>query len=197
LTEPTTTEPTTESRSAREASEARFARLYADFGRDVLAYALPRSAGSEDAADIVAETFLVAWRRIEDAPDGGEGRLWLYGIARRTLANQQRGERRRTRLSGRLRAELAVALEASSQPSSRGAALIRVLGRLRPGDREILMLAGWEELKSPQIARVLGISAAAARTRLHRARRRLRRELAAEGEADGLVPNTDFRFEEG
>jgi RNA polymerase sigma-70 factor (ECF subfamily) len=184
-------------RSAREASEARFARLYAGFGRDVLAYALPRAAGPEDAADLVAETFLVAWRRIEDVPDGEEGRLWLYGIARRTLANQQRAERRRTRLSGRLRSELAVAVRARAEPSPGGATMVRALGRLRPDDREILMLAGWEELKSPQIARVLGISAAAARTRLHRARRRLRKELIAEGEAIGPSRTADLGFEEG
>jgi len=191
------TDPKAGGRSTREASEARFARLYAEFGRDVLAYALPRAAVSEDAADIVAETFLVAWRRIEDVPGGDEGRLWLYGIARRTLANQQRGERRRTRLSGRLRSELAVAVRARAEPSPGGAAMIRVLGRLSPDDREILMLAGWEELKSAQIARVLGISAAAARTRLHRARRRLRKQLVAEGETNGLSRTTDFGFEEG
>ena len=66
-----------------------------EHGRDVLAYALRRAAGPEDAADVVAETFLIAWRRLSDIPAGAEARLWLYGVARHTLANQRRGERRR------------------------------------------------------------------------------------------------------
>jgi RNA polymerase sigma-70 factor (ECF subfamily) len=170
-------------RSEQETREAeeRFSRLYAAHARDVLTYALPRvAAGPEDAADVVAETFLVAWRRLDDVPPGDEAKLWLYGTARRTLANQRRGERRRNRLSSRLGEELATAVAASPPRSRDGAGLLRVLDGLREDDREILMLAGWEELKSPQIARVLGISAVAARARLRRARRRLRAELAAE-----------------
>src|SRR5215207_10059445 len=66
--------------------DERFARLYGDHGRDVLAYALRRAAGPEDAADVVAETFLTAWRRLPDVPPDPEARLWLYGVARRILA---------------------------------------------------------------------------------------------------------------
>lgn len=184
-------------RPGQEAREERFSRLYRAYSRDVLAYALPRAGGPEDAADIVAETFLVAWRRIEDVPAGDEGRLWLYGTARRVLANQRRGERRRGRLSLRLGSELAAAVAAPPVPGREGAALLRVLARLGEEDREILMLAGWEELKSPQIARVLGISAVAARVRLHRARRRLRAELAAEEEGAPGAPVNELGLEEG
>lgn len=45
----------------------------------------------KDAADAVAETFLVAWRRLPEVPSGEEARPWLYGVARRTLANQRLG----------------------------------------------------------------------------------------------------------
>jgi RNA polymerase sigma-70 factor, ECF subfamily len=172
----------------RDAAEAQFARLYADYSRDVLAYALPRSAGSDDAADVVAETFLVAWRRARDIPPGAEARLWLLGVARRVLANQRRGNGRRTRLAERLQDELPDAVVA--QPSASDRAVLRALERLSEDDRELLLLAGWEELNSSQIARVLGISAVAVRTRLHRARRRLRAELAAE-EEETPVPHTD------
>jgi RNA polymerase sigma-70 factor (ECF subfamily) len=167
-------------RIPRDDDEQRFARLYAEHGRDVMAYALRRASGSEDAADVVAETFLVAWRRLEDVPAGAEARLWLFGVARRALANQQRGERRRLRLAERLRRELRVAAPAQPAAGDERAAVLCALGRLDAGDRELMLLAGWEELDPGQIARVLGISAGAARTRLHRARRRLRRQLAAE-----------------
>ncbi|MFG2049725.1 RNA polymerase sigma factor [Micromonospora sp. NPDC048935] len=63
-----------------------------------------------DAADVVAETFLVAWRRRQDMPVGGEARLWLYGVARRVLANQHRGGVRRQRLGERLRQQISAAV---------------------------------------------------------------------------------------
>jgi RNA polymerase sigma-70 factor (ECF subfamily) len=183
--------------SPGESSEARFSRLYADHGRAVLAYALPRAAGPEDAADVVAETFLVAWRRARDVPAGEEARLWLLGVARRTLANQRRGEIRRARLGERLRSELGAAVMAQPEPQAEGGPMTRALERMSTDDRELLLLSGREELKSPQIARVLGISAAAARTRLHRARRRLRAELATEEGTVGVSCANGFGFEEG
>src|SRR3954447_15329981 len=86
---------------------ARFTRLFADTEREILAYALRRVDRPEDAADVVAETFLVAWRRLDDLPSGDGARLWLYGVARRQLANQRRGRLRRSRLANRLRDALA------------------------------------------------------------------------------------------
>jgi RNA polymerase sigma factor (sigma-70 family) len=180
----------------RDAAEAQFARLYADHSRDVLAYALPRTAGPEDAADVVAETFLVAWRRAREVPDGAEARLWLLGVARRVVANQRRGEGRRTRLAERMRTELRAMSAAHSAPGAPENTVMGALGRLRPDDRELLLLAGWEGLKSPQIAKVLGISAVAARTRLHRARRRLRAELAAEEEGTAVSCTDELGLEE-
>jgi RNA polymerase sigma factor (sigma-70 family) len=81
----------------REPAEARLSRLYRDHGREITGYALRRAASPEDAADVVAETFLVAWRRLGEVPVDEEARLWLYGVARRVLANQHRAERRRTK----------------------------------------------------------------------------------------------------
>src|SRR5262249_27147731 len=107
----------------------RLTRLYADHGRDVLAYALRRSASPEDAADAVAETFLVAWRRLADLPVGDEAPLWLYGVARRVLANQRRGERRRVRLAEQLRAELSRSVQTVSAEGSEDV-LMGALARL-------------------------------------------------------------------
>jgi RNA polymerase sigma factor (sigma-70 family) len=179
----------------RRLAETRFRRLYAEHGRALLAYALRRTADAEDAADVVSETFLVAWRRAGEVPSGGDARPWLYGVARRTLANQRRGERRRDRLAQRLRHDLAAAIPAGSGSPGDNDRLRFALARLHPDDREILRLTAWEELSPSQASRVLGISAVATRSRLHRARRRLRRELA-ESQVN-LPAKTDLKMEEG
>ncbi|HYH53021.1 MAG TPA: RNA polymerase sigma factor [Solirubrobacterales bacterium] len=158
----------------RELAEARFSRLYREHEGEILRYALRRSAEPQDAADVVAETFLVAWRRLGEVPAGEEARLWLYATARHVLANHQRGIKRRTRLAERLRDELRRQLPL--QPASDRPVLDALAG-LSAADRELLMLVGMEELSPSEAARVLGISAMAARTRLHRARRRLRARL--------------------
>jgi len=167
-------------------AEARFRRLYADHGRAVLAYAVRRSSDPADAADVVAETFLVAWRRLIDIPSGDQARLWLYGVARRTLANQRRTERRRVRLAERLRRELPVELAAAAVTPS-GGAVMAALGMLAEADRELLLLAAWEQLEPAEIATVLGITRTAARSRLHRARVRLREQLGDDAEPAALA----------
>ena len=84
-----------------ELAKVRFGRLYREQGRAILTYALRRVEHPEDAADVVAETFLVAWRRLEEMPIGAGERLWLYAVARRVAANLHRAEGRRTRLAER------------------------------------------------------------------------------------------------
>jgi RNA polymerase sigma factor (sigma-70 family) len=156
----------------------RFEALYAEHKAGVIGYVLRRTDSADDAADVIAETFLVAWRRLDDAPAGATARLWLYGVARRVLANHRRGERRRIALADRLREDLAArpALEASSGELVELAA---VMGSLADGDREVLTLEAWEGLGPQEIAAVLGCSRNAARIRLHRARRRLGAAIAA------------------
>src|SRR5580704_6064903 len=74
----------------------RFETIYAANCGPILGYVLRRTRNGDDAADVVAETFLTAWRRLDDVPPGDQARLWLYGVARRVLANHQRGERRKS-----------------------------------------------------------------------------------------------------
>jgi RNA polymerase sigma-70 factor (ECF subfamily) len=174
----------------------RFAQLYADHGPDLLVYALRRVERSEDAAEILAETFVVAWRRVGDVPDGREALLWLYGVARLILANHRRGELRRVRLTERLRTEVFATQPAFSGPDVERTALLEALKRLNPMDREVLLLAGWEELEPAEIARVLGISAVTSRGRLHRARRRLRKELARDEAGPATANFKSIRTEE-
>jgi RNA polymerase sigma-70 factor, ECF subfamily len=162
----------------RELAEQRFARLYREHGREILGYALRRCPDPEDAADAVAETFLAAWRRLPEVPLGEEERLWLFGTARLVVANQRRGERRRNRLTEQLRAELRHRLPSEAPADPTG--ILEALRALDEADRELLMLVGWEGLTPAQAAQVLGVTPLAARSRLHRARRRLRARLAEE-----------------
>jgi RNA polymerase sigma-70 factor (ECF subfamily) len=185
----------------------RFRELYTRHFEALLAYALRRVSRPEDAADVVADTFLVAWRRRSHLPAGDEAKLWLYGVARNMLANQRRGERRRDRLGEALRERLAASEALRSVPDLAeevaGQASVReALARLGDLDREVLMLTAWEELEPREIAEVLGINAAAVRTRLSRARARLRQLLgddhAVAGHvAQGTASRSRLALEEG
>jgi RNA polymerase sigma-70 factor (ECF subfamily) len=161
-----------EEQGGHSARRRRFEEVYAANRAPILGYVLRRSANPEDAADVVAETFLTAWRRLDDVPAGEQARLWLYGVARRVLANHRRGEHRRSELAVRLRAELTVSWH-EPEPTGELAALQAAFRSLPGPDRELLALVFWEELDNGQVATVLGCSRNAVRIRLHRARRRL------------------------
>jgi RNA polymerase sigma factor (sigma-70 family) len=154
----------------------RFEAAYEAYHGPILGYVLRRTATPDDAADVIAETFLTAWRRLEEMPPGPEARLWLYGVARRVLANHHRGERRRSALAERLRADLAAAYrppEYTGEPAQIAEAFRQLTG----AERELLALSAWESLDYGEIAVVLGCSRNAVRVRLHRARKRFAREL--------------------
>lgn len=163
---------------AAAARRERFEEFYAAHRAQVFGYVLRRSESAEDAADVIAEVFLVAWRRLDEVPGDDAERLWLYGVARRALANQRRGTRRRIQLADRLRAELA-ARPAAESGGAELRDLAAVFSSLPASDREILALEAWEELDAGEIATVLGCSRNAVRIRLHRARRRLRAAIDA------------------
>lgn len=164
---------------------ARFERLYAATFAHLLGYAVRRCDAAEDAADVVAETFAIAWRRFDKVPGDDEARLWLYGIARNVVTNHRRGLARRRGLSAALASEVAGVYELSAEESVgksvEFSAVGRVFRRLPEADRELLALVAWEGLDHGQIAEVLGCSRNAVRIRLYRARQRLARGLAAAG----------------
>lgn len=163
--------------AAVDERECRFVTVYAENHGPILGYVLRRTQSPDDAADVIAETFLTAWRRLDELPKDPEARLWLYGVARRVLANHYRGERRRSALADRLRAELAVSWQPPEYTgeSTRIAAAFR---RLPEPQRELLALSAWEGLDHGQIAVVLDCSRNAVRIRLHRARKQFAQELA-------------------
>ncbi|GIH71880.1 RNA polymerase sigma factor [Sphaerimonospora thailandensis] len=148
----------------------RFEAIYDACYPAIHQYAARRTGSPDDTADVIAETFLTAWRRVDDVPEGEKALLWLYGVARRVLANQRRGAVRRAALAERLRAELAAERPVTPVELEHVRA---AFDELPERDREVLALACWEGLTSEQIAEVVGGTAIAARTRLHRARRRL------------------------
>jgi RNA polymerase sigma-70 factor (ECF subfamily) len=126
---------------------------------------------------------LVAWRRLDDVPPGAEALPWLYGVARNVLSNQRRGDRRRDRLSARLAMELEALVADPSEHSATRAWVRTALDGLNDLDREALTLTLWEGLTPAEVGVALQIPAATVRTRLHRARRRIRETLdATEGE---------------
>lgn len=173
-----------------ELAQVQFSRLYREQGRAILAYAL-RRVDREDAADVVAETFLIAWRRLAEVPADPGARLWLYAVARRVIANLHRSERRRTRLGGRLAESLRAELATHPVPAGEAAATLRAMAGLSGEDRELLLLVCWEELAPSEAAKVLDVSSLAARSRLHRARRRLRALMEGDEPAARRSPELD------
>jgi len=170
-----------------ESREETYRRLYATHFDAVLGYALRRTDRPEDAADVTAETFLVAWRRLAHVPSGPETRPWLYGVARRVLANQRRGSHRRTALGGRLRLELAASVPDTSDDVVQRADVVTAMRRLSARDQEVLELHLWEGLEPREIAEVLGLTTVVVRPRLSRARARLR-DLLPDSPGDDPEP---------
>ena len=162
---------------------ARFEALYVATFNHILGYALRRCDGPEDAADVVAETFAITWRRMDAVPSGDQARLWLYGVARNVLANYRRGVARRHDLSMAVASEVSHLYEPSAEDSAELGSIGRAFRNLPADDRELLSLVAWEGLDHGEIAAVLGCSRNAVRIRLHRARKRLNRELETAGVA--------------
>jgi RNA polymerase sigma-70 factor, ECF subfamily len=156
--------------------EERFRAAYKRHAPAVWRY-LARRLGDDDLAeDLTSEVFVVAWRRRHDAP--ADSLPWLYGVARRVLANDRRAARAHASRIRALADHLAVA--APDEPSG---ALAAALAGLRERDREVLLLSAWEGLEPHELATALGIRPATARVRLHRARRRFSALLDLEASA--------------
>jgi RNA polymerase sigma-70 factor (ECF subfamily) len=152
----------------------RLEELFEVHHRALLAYAARRTPTLTDAEDVVAEVFLVAWRRLDDVPAGDGALPWLYGVARKTIGNQRRGLFRRRRLRDRL--EQTAERPTIPTPTG-GQPALDALELLSASDQELLRLVAWEELSHAEIAAVMGISVNAVAIRLHRARARFEQAL--------------------
>jgi len=134
-----------------------------------------RRISPEIADDLVADVFLAAWRRFDQAPE--DQLPWLYGIARGVLANARRAQTRRFALYDRLARTGFPQTTVADETAGETPEVLRALASLSERDREILLLVAWEGLSRVEGARVLGIPASRFAVRLHRARRRLEQAL--------------------
>lgn len=162
------------------AANNRFRSVFEAHFNDIRAYCL-RRLPPDEAADAASEVFMVAWRRIESMPTGGDARLWLFGVARNVVRNAGRSSRRRSRTTARLRG---LAAEHVADPqhlvvaSLEHRTLMTAFRRLNSSDQEILQLRLWEEFTVAEAATVLDCSPKAASKRYQRALRRLAAEVA-------------------
>jgi len=161
----------------REAREAAFAALFRCHHAAVRRYAA-RRAWPDAVDDVVAQTFLIAWRRFEDVP--ADALPWLLRTAGNCLANHRRGAARGAALLERLRAEPAAAATDEHARRQHRDAIVRAFASLSDAEREVVMLVEWDGLSPAAAAHALGLNAAQCRTRLYRARRALRRALGTE-----------------
>jgi len=151
----------------RGRDEKWFVELYERAYADVLRYAC-RRVDEDTARDAAAETFLVAWRRLDVIP--AEPLPWLYGVARGVLANESRRTRRQGRTARRIAASPPVAPRDHSDRIGEK--------ELSEADLEVISLVAWEGLEAQAAAQVVGCSTSAFSVRLHRARQRLQLALA-------------------
>lgn len=170
---------------AERAPRDRFRAVVAEVVDPVRRY-LWRRTDATTADDVLAETLVVLWRRVDEQPD--DLVPWAIGVARKQLANARRSAARRDRLAARI-AVIDPPVAHAPDPAADDAdeAVRRVLARLRPADAEVLRLWAWDGLEPRQLADVLGISSNAAAVRLHRARRRFEEEFGKDAGSAGQV----------
>jgi RNA polymerase sigma-70 factor (ECF subfamily) len=164
--------------SGVEQGRSRLERMYRTHARDVLAYAL-RRVPHDDSYEVVAETFLTAWRRLDAVPDNALP--WLLGVARKVISNQRRSAARRAALTSKLGRVIGYAPGHESDPATQGEireVVLRAMSTLSEREREALMLSFWDDLDPATAAQVAGCSTRAFSARTYRARRRLAMLLA-------------------
>jgi RNA polymerase sigma-70 factor (ECF subfamily) len=163
---------------SRHPQDAALIAAFEASAADILAY-LSRRVGPDDAPDLLGETMVVAWRRVRRLPSDPErARMWLFGVARGTLLNHARGERRRWALADRIRGQGASA--ASAPPADAGAEVRDAIARLDPDLAEIVRLVHWDGFRLTDAAELLGVPASTARGRYQRAKADLRAALSVE-----------------
>ncbi len=135
-----------------------------DCSPDLLAYFERRVPSREDAADLLGETLLVAWRRVDRLPDDAERRrMWLFGVAAHVLSNHRRSSSRRGALVERLRRHLVT--EPPAADAGEAHAVRDAVRRLPTTQRDLVMLVHWEGFSVAGAAEILGVNASTARSR--------------------------------
>lgn len=175
---------------------ARYVALFEAHFADIWKFVRRRCGSSQDADDVTAETFAVAWRRRDELPDENV-RLWLFGVARRVLANQRRSAQRQEKVRLRL-AEATTEGVSTDVPRESSEDMRRALDRLSADERDLLIMQAWDGLSIGEMAILLGCSNNAVSLRLFKARRKLARELQRkENLGSGHVPGGSLSAEGG
>lgn len=159
-----------------------FESFYNAHYREASAY-VRRRVPEHEAPDVIAQVFAVAWRRFEQVPTPPEDRLWLFGVARRSVADYRRSGSRRLRLHARLAREVRPGLLPIDGSDPLHAGVAAAIDRLRPRDREVLQLVLWDDLTHAEAAAVLGCSVNAVELRFRHAQDRVRNAL-------GVIPTS-------
>jgi RNA polymerase sigma factor (sigma-70 family) len=150
-----------------------FESMYSEHFHDIALY-VARRVGPDEVQDVVSKVFLVAWRRFERVPTPPEDRLWLFGVARRCVANHSRAATRANRLRSKLAHEESFVRMLSPSPDPRIDLVVAAMDRLKSLDREALRLVLWDDLSHGEAARALGCSENAFEIRYRRARKSVR-----------------------
>lgn len=174
------------SRPTIDQREAEFARIFEEFSAPIFNYVLRMVSDADRAADITQDTFIKAYRKLDTLTDATSTRSWLYRIATNTAIDDMR---RRRMVSPMGDDQPAFANRADDRPGPEAQVMAgtldervqRALLKLRPNHRQCLLLSDLEDMSAHQIGEVMGLSYAAVRTLLCRARGEMRRALAAEG----------------
>ena len=174
------------SRRAVDPRELEFAQLFEEFSAPIFNYVLRMVADADRAADITQDTFIKAYRKLDTLTDATSTRSWLFRIATNTAIDDMRRRRMVTTMSDDQpvfanRADHRPGPEAEVMASTLDERVQRALLTLRPNHRQCLLLSDLEDMSAQQIGEVMGLSYAAVRTLLCRARGEMRRALAAEG----------------
>ncbi len=178
-------------------TDDRFRALFDAYHRELHAYCL-RRLPIDDANDAAAEVFLVAWRRPDKVPAGDQARLWLYGVARNTVHNWRRSERRQLRLvnkAGSLAPEVIDGPETLVVRNEEHHEVHEALAMLRDTSQEIVRMKVWEGLSDDEVGAILGISGRAVEGRYHRAIKKLSKQLMRGHPA--ATPSSPFSSERG
>ncbi|WP_166874528.1 RNA polymerase sigma factor [Salinibacterium sp. ZJ450] len=178
-------------RPSQPAVATRLTELILSNAPDLLAYFTRRVTPVEDAADLLSETMLVTWRHIRSLPaDDERARMWMFGTARRVLANHRRGSKRKSALADRLRDELVVNGPTSSVADGIAEEVRQAVSDLPPVLGEVVSLVHWEGFTLVEVSLILDTSASTVRSRYAKARQILHSRLSERSTGE-VVPTTD------
>lgn len=165
---------------ASAGNSASFEAFYRARYQEIAAY-VRRRVPDDAADDVIADVFTVAWRRFGDVPVPPQDRPWMFAVARNTISDHRRGQRRWFRLGARLKADAAISGSPVGTPRAgeEYELVLRAMAGLRPAEREALQLVHWEELSHAEAAAALGCTVNAFELRYRRARQAVHAAVAS------------------